>query len=300
LTDPIRPPAFSIIVPTYNSGSTLGRCLQSLVDQRYPALEIIVVDAMSTDSTPAVLEQFRDAISVLIREPDAGQSDAINKGMLRATGEFMGWLNADDVLLPGALDCVAGLVRADPALEVVIGACERIYADGEVFVKHVQEDVWRLIGQWNIIDQPSTFWSRALRERIGLLDLTFRFSFDWDWWCRMARAQAKVKVTKAVLSRYYFTPETKTSTAGSAQAPETFRIIRNYAPHGRTLAYVYVGLYYAFDLRGCFDSPPTCGRALHWLAEFTRRQLKKIYGEELINCYNLHYASLQQRGLKWW
>src|SRR5579863_10063148 len=99
-------PSISIVVPNYNGGGTLARTLQSLVDQHYDGLEILVVDGGSTDNSIEVIKQYGSHITWWVSEKDRGQSHAINKGFARATGQIVNWLCSDDVLTPNALRVV--------------------------------------------------------------------------------------------------------------------------------------------------------------------------------------------------
>ncbi len=99
-------PSISIVVPNFNSAHTLAAALQSLLDQHYPKLEIIVVDGGSTDDSLAVIRQFEPHLAWWVSEKDRGQSHAINKGLAHCTGDVVNWLNSDDLLCPGALHAV--------------------------------------------------------------------------------------------------------------------------------------------------------------------------------------------------
>lgn len=293
-------PRISIVVPTYNPGPVLRRALESLAAQRYEPLEVIAVDAVSTDGTAEVLREFAPLLARVVREPDTGQANALNKGLALATGEIVGWLCADDELLPGALAEVAARFTADPAAEVVVGVCERVFPDGSRVLTPARADAWRVIGRWNVIDQPSVFWRRSLQQRLGPLDESYRLAFDWDLWCRMARAGARLTATDAVLSRYHFTADSKTNTAGDEHARESFRILRRYGPLGGGLAYVFLFLYRTFDRHGCYDQPPACSRWRGHAFVLCLRALRLLLGAELIYGYNWQFASKQARGLKWW
>src|ERR1700681_387573 len=120
----------SVIVPNLNSGAVLNRCLASLRGQNIPAVEVIVVDALSSDDSVKAIERNRDWLSKVISEKDEGQADGLNKGFRQATGDIFGWLCADDELAPGALNYVSTLFDAHPGADVVLGACERRFLEG--------------------------------------------------------------------------------------------------------------------------------------------------------------------------
>lgn len=114
-------PRISLITPSYQQVSFLEECLASVHAQNYAGLEHIVVDGGSTDGSKAIIERYADKLAWWCSERDNGQSDAINKGLAHATGEVFGWINSDDALLPGALQCVGEAFAADPSLMVLTG-----------------------------------------------------------------------------------------------------------------------------------------------------------------------------------
>jgi len=290
----------SAIVPNYNSGAVLERCLQSLKSQNYGELEVIVVDSLSTDESPAVIERNRPWLSRVISEKDNGQADGLNKGFRQATGEIFAWLCADDELMPSALDQVIAIFRDHPDTDVVLGACERRFPDGSTAITPAREDAWRQIGIQNVIDQPSMFWRSSLHRKLGELDTSYRLAFDWDFWCRMRDARARLRTVEQPLSIYHFTADNQSGTAGSLHAEESFRILRRYGPRGGLLAYAFRLLYFHFDLKGCYDHPPTCTTARARLFAVMLLVLRLLLGRRLVYSYNWHFASCQQRNLRWW
>jgi glycosyltransferase involved in cell wall biosynthesis len=292
---------FSLVVPHLNSGPLLERGLASILGQTGADLQVIVVDGGSTDESRETLERHRRAIDVLIVERDEGYADALNKGFARADGDVFGWLPADDELLPGALAAVAEVFDADPDCEVVTGACERVFEDGTRVVCPPDPRAWDKIRVQNVIEQTATFWRRELHQRVGPLDhRRFRYIADWDLWVRMREAGARLRTTERLLSRYHFTAGNMTSRAGRRFADEAFRLLRLRGPMGGLLAYVYRLLYHHFDLKGCYDRPPTCPPARARLFRLVLRTLKVAVGPRFINMYNWHFAACQERGLKWW
>jgi glycosyltransferase involved in cell wall biosynthesis len=292
---------FSLVVPHLNSGPALERALTSILGQTAVDLQTILVDGGSTDESRDTIERHRASIDIVIIEPDQGYADALNKGFARADGEVFGWLPADDELLPGALAAVAEVFEADPGCEVVTGACERVFEDGTRLVCPPDPDAWGKIHIQNVIEQTATFWRRELHRKVGPLDhRRFPYIADWDLWVRMREARARLRTTDRVLSRYHFTPLNQTSRAGRRFADEAFRLLRLRGPLGGLLAYVYRLLYHHFDLKGCYDRPPTCAPARGRLFVWVLRTLKVAIGPRLVNMYNWHFAACQERGLKWW
>ncbi len=291
---------FSIVIPNYNSGPVLERALRSLVSQHYPDLQLILIDAGSTDASREIIERYRPHLDTVVIEKDNGQADALNKGFARATGDVFGWLCADDELLPGALHHAAEIFSANPQADVFLGGCIRIYADGTRATMIPEKDPWAKIGMQNIVEQSSTFWRAGLHRRCAPLDTGFQLAFDWDLWCKMARQGARVARTERVIANYYFSPANKTSRAGNLFAEEAFQILRRHGPLNGRLAYIYRLIYRHFDLHGCFDDPRSCSRVRELIFFATYRVLRAAIKERLLYMYNWHFASLQQRGKQWW
>ena len=129
-------PRITVVTVSYNQCCYLEQCVLSVLNQHYPNLEYIVVDAGSTDGSVELLRRYEHAFARLIVEPDRGQSDGLNKGFRFATGEILTWVNSDDMLAPLSLKRAAMAIRATGA-DLVAGTCERIGGDDDhVLYKH--------------------------------------------------------------------------------------------------------------------------------------------------------------------
>src|SRR5690349_18748685 len=113
-------PKISIITPSLNQAKYLEQTIDSVLMQNYPSLEYIVVDGGSTDDSHKIIQKYARHFSYYISERDNGQSNAINKGIKRATGEIINWLNSDDFLEPNCLKTIAEAFT-DPSINVVLG-----------------------------------------------------------------------------------------------------------------------------------------------------------------------------------
>ncbi len=292
---------FSLVIPHLNSGPLLERAFASILGQTGVSVQIIVVDGGSADESAQTIERHRRHIDVLIAEPDEGYADALNKGFARADGDVFGWLAADDELLPGAMAAVEEIFAARGDCDVVTGACQRVFEDGTRLVCPPDPDAWEKIRIQDVIEQSATFWRRELHQRLGPLDhRRFRYLADWDFWIRMSEAGARLLTTERVLSRYHFSANNLTSRAGRRFADEAFRLLRLRGPMGGLLAYVYRFLYRSFDLKGCYDQPPTCSPARARFFRIVLRTLNLTIGSRLTYMYNWHFAACQERGLRWW
>ena len=182
------PPSFAMVTPSYNQAQFIRATIDSVLAQRYPRLRYMVLDGNSSDETLSILSSYGDAFEWL-SEPDGGQADAINKGFARIHGDIMGWLNSDDLLLPGALAYVARFFALHPEVDLVYG--HRIYIDAAgletgraVLPPHDQE----MLSYFNYIHQESLFWRSRVWARIGPLDTSLQFAMDWDFALRSAAA----------------------------------------------------------------------------------------------------------------
>lgn len=240
-------PRISVITPSFNQGKYIEQTLLSVLNQGYPDVEHIVFDGASSDETGAILDRYRDALAHVASEPDRGQSHAINKGMRRATGEILTWLNSDDMLAPGALAAVALAFAASQA-DVVAGICE-LYRDGVLIHRHLTacedgplpvEDILDLDRGWNagqFFYQPEVFFSRAIWERAGgevAEDLVY--SMDYDLWLRFAEKGARLHVIGRPIAHFRMHDEQKTHVASRFKAELLAHRDAHLARTGRTLS----------------------------------------------------------------
>jgi glycosyltransferase involved in cell wall biosynthesis len=184
-------PKITIVMPTLNQAKYIEEAIQSILSQKYDNLECLVFDGGSTDGTLDILKRYENRLQWW-SEKDHGQADAINKGLKRATGEIVGYLNSDDTLETGSLDKIAKYFLENPEIDLVYGEGYLMNEDGSG--KHrfpatePQFDLWRLIHLWDYILQQSTFWRRRLHDRIGYFNESLHFGLDWDYWIRAGKA----------------------------------------------------------------------------------------------------------------
>jgi glycosyltransferase involved in cell wall biosynthesis len=216
-------PRITVVTPSFNQGRYIEETILSVRNQRYPNLEHIVMDGGSTDGTRDILHAYRDGFAHWQSEPDGGQSDAINSGFARSTGEILTWLNSDDQLAPGALAAVA-LAFVQSGADLVAGECH-IYRDGKLVDQHLTscadgplplEDLLDISGRWlegQFFYQPEVMFTRAIWERAGAHVRTDLYhSMDYDLWLRMAHAGARLHVIGRPVARFRFHEQQKTAT----------------------------------------------------------------------------------------
>lgn len=185
-------PLISIITITFNSEKTLEETIKSVVSQNYDNLEYIIIDGCSKDKTLDIVRKYRDKISVVISEPDKGISDAFNKGIINATGEIIGIINSDDLLLPEALNVIAKSYESD--IDVYRG--RTIVWDSIKNAKYLAIPSMKFpvnsLKQRNICHQ-STFISKHAYEKYGCFDLNYKYMMDADLLIRFYENGAKMK-----------------------------------------------------------------------------------------------------------
>lgn len=224
-------PRISVVTCSWNQGRYIGRNIESVLAQDYPNLEHIIVDNVSTDETPEVLARYPHL--KVIREPDGGQAEAINKGFRAATGDIYCFLNSDDTFLPDALHRVAEEIDPARGRHIVLGRCLFTDEDGQptgleqpsAFVSHERIlEVWK----GHHIPQPATFWTREVWERCGPLDETEQLVLDYDLMCRFSK-HYKFHTVDQVLATWRLHDSSKSCSNDSSKIyAEAIRVSRRY------------------------------------------------------------------------
>lgn len=221
-------PRISIVIPSFNQGHFVEQAILSVLGQFYPNLELIVIDGGSTDNTVAVLEEYADRLAYWVSEPDEGQTHAINKGLRRATGDIVAWLNTDDMYMPGALRQVADALAPYDVPRLIYGACLHFYEGrGRAWAYMPEAYNANRLRHFDYLVQPSTFWTRALWKATGELDESLNYTLDWDWYIRASRF-VDFTPLPSYLSIYRKHEHHKTGVGGKARAREVVRIVETY------------------------------------------------------------------------
>lgn len=186
-------PKVSVVTPSYNQGQFIEETIRSVLLQGYPNLEYIVIDGGSTDGSVDIIRKYEPWLAHWTSEPDQGQSHAINKGLERATGSILGWLNSDDVLLPGTVSRAVSRLHQARQVDVVYGSVNRIDSHGRrIPTPILPRDVERFNKQTaltdNLVNSAGAFWRQAIMDRVGLLDQSLHYVMDYDLWLRMVMA----------------------------------------------------------------------------------------------------------------
>jgi glycosyltransferase involved in cell wall biosynthesis len=184
-------PLVSIVTPSYNQAEFVESTIKSVLSQTYSRIEYFVCDGGSQDGTLEIIRRYSDRLAWWCSERDRGQSDAINKGWHRASGDILAYLNSDDLLLPGAIEHVVRAFRSSESIGVVHG--DWIYVDekgGELGLGRGRSaDFKRLLrhGQIRYIAQPASFYRASVLRRVGLIDEGLHYAMDYDLLLRLAK-----------------------------------------------------------------------------------------------------------------
>jgi glycosyltransferase involved in cell wall biosynthesis len=222
-------PLVTVVTPSYNQGRFIAATIESVLSQDYPNVEYVIVDGASTDDTAEVVARYAGRLTY-VSEPDSGQSDAINKGFRRARGEYVAWLNSDDVFLPGAISAAVAALRAHPGAGAVYGDGFQIDEAGNVisrFAVTQQFNLWKLLNLSDYILQQTVFFRRSVFDDVGLLDETLHYGLDWEILMRIGLRYPLVYVPHDMGAiREY--PAAKSFMGGAKRARELTAIMRRH------------------------------------------------------------------------
>jgi glycosyltransferase involved in cell wall biosynthesis len=221
-------PRISIVTPSYNQGDYIEETIRSVLLQGYPDLEYWVMDGGSKDGTVAVLEKYAPFLAGWVSEKDRGQTHAINKGLERASGEVLAYLNSDDTLLPGALQHV-GRAFQRPEVMITTGLRKQIDADSR-FIRNQLMGLPReeFLRYYCAINQETTFWRRAVLDKVGLFDETFNYTMDYDYWQRVLDAGFTFTLLPHYLGTIRLHDTSKGTTLDHVRDQELSRIYQRY------------------------------------------------------------------------
>jgi glycosyltransferase involved in cell wall biosynthesis len=225
-------PILSVITPAYNAARFLEEALDSVAALNTPH-EHIVIDGGSTDGTVALLKGRRDASLRWSSEPDRGLTHAVNKGLARASGPLIGWLNADDAYVSENVDRAVEALLREPSLDAVFGFTDIVDEDGRSIRRYrCGPFSWRrylYLGDY--LPTPTIIFRRVLLRRSRELDERYEYSADYDFYLRLLR-DAKVRRLRLPLVRFRYHAGSKTGSAAEHQQSEALEIRLGYARNG--------------------------------------------------------------------
>jgi glycosyltransferase involved in cell wall biosynthesis len=215
----------SIVTPSYNQARYVEQTIKSVLSQDYPRIEYILVDGSSTDGTQNIIKKYEDKLAWWVSEKDRGQTDAINKGFARASGEVLAWINSDDTYEPGAVSAAVKYLQDHPEIGMVYGDCNFINESGKVVGKFSSAQTsYRLLRRgYSHIPQQAMFFRADLWKQVGPLDPSFYFAMDYDLWTRIA-GRAEIKYLPQMWANFRLHTSGKTILADDRCWPEMLRV----------------------------------------------------------------------------
>jgi glycosyltransferase involved in cell wall biosynthesis len=191
-------PKITIVTPVFNQEVYLEECILSILDQKYPNLEYIIIDGGSSDKTVEIIKKYSSHITYWISEKDNGLYEALQKGFSRSTGDIMGWLNSDDILHRKSLFIISEIFQKFNDINwlqgypTVIDECGRIvfhrpqrFSKYSFYLKEYHDGIF--------IQQESTFWRRSLWDRAGAqISTLYKYAGDFELWMRFFRYEKLV------------------------------------------------------------------------------------------------------------
>lgn len=209
-------PSIGIVTPSFNQSRFIETTINSVLNQTYPNLQYAIVDGGSSDGSIEIIQKYSNSLHYWISEPDKGQSEAINKGLRFINADIIGWLNSDDIILPGALNRVASTFASQPETQVVLG--RTIWTDSELNIIRpcIHPQVHKYFGKHGIyyFSQQSLFWRRTLFERVGYLDESLHTCMDIDLWIKILKLGIKITVIPYYLSVWRLHKDCKSCATG--------------------------------------------------------------------------------------
>lgn len=228
----VERPRFTIVTASYNQGRYLTETIESVCDQGRADVEHIVIDGGSTDGSVDILRQYDGVLSYWVSEKDAGQSSAWNAGVRRARGDFVAFLNSDDLFVRGGIDAMARLADRHPAAEWLVGGTQ-YFGVGSGELSHpgaAPKCASDVLFFATYAPQPGHFFGRAMLERVGPLDETMHFSFDLDLMVRCALDGAETAATDEIVAAFRYHEASKTVTMQDVQRANTAVVEARYWP----------------------------------------------------------------------
>lgn len=170
----------SIITVVYNNVDTIEQTIRSVLSQSYSDVEYIVIDACSTDGTSGIINKYIDYIDLYVREPDSGIYNAFNKGIMYATGDIIGIINADDWYEDVAIENIS-VAFEKQSIDIVYGNCNIVNEDKTI--KAYPEDI-AYLNWFMCVSHPTVFVRKSVYNEIGLFDETYRIASDFEFLLR--------------------------------------------------------------------------------------------------------------------
>lgn len=225
-------PLFTIITPSFQQAAYLGQTLESVVSQDFKDFEYLVYDGGSTDGSVEIIKSFGKKLAHWESAIDGGQAAAINKGLARASGKWVAFLNSDDWYLEGALAHIARFIEVNPEAQWICSGVEYRQDNGRSWGVKQPSFVGFSPKEWlmlkNVCPQPGVFVRRDVLLKCGFLDTTLQFAMDLDWWIRFSEKGFRPNVLSNAVAVFRIHDGSKTMSSGRRFINDHRRILERY------------------------------------------------------------------------
>ena len=205
-------PKISIVTPSFNQGKYLEETILSIVNQKYPNLEYIIIDGGSTDNSVAIIRKYENHLAYWVSEKDKGQSHAINKGLKKVTGDLFNWINSDDYLEDGALMKAAKAYNENPDKKLFCFALYNLRGNEKTLfpVYNNPEDKIQCFAA-PAINQQAAFYTKEAVNFLGEVNEKLHFTMDYEWMLKYMFhfGTGSMYVSKDAISVYRLHDESK-------------------------------------------------------------------------------------------
>lgn len=235
-------PKISIVTPSFNQGKYIEQTILSILDQKYPNLEYIIIDGGSTDNSIEIIKKYESQIAFWVSEKDMGQAHAINKGLSHCTGQFFNWINSDDYLDEGALFTVAKNFT-DERTGIVAGAVCNF--DEKGFEKIVQNRRISIEGILSddtdyIYHQPGVWMRMNIMEKVGKFGIDYHYCFDQEYILRYLLLNDQVKYITETLAHFRLHEVSKTVSQAASFYWDFSKMYREFWKKNKHSAYAAI------------------------------------------------------------
>jgi glycosyltransferase involved in cell wall biosynthesis len=289
----------SLVTPTFQQAATIRETIESVLTQDHADFEYWVIDGGSQDGTVDILRTYEsDPRFHWISEADKGQSDAINKGLARSTGEIFNWINSDDYFLPGALSRVAEAFARQPSKQIVSGRTAEFRGRPPEIFNHTELQLRATAEQSitvGVYCQPSTFWRTHIIRELGGVDPALHYMMDWDLWVRYLARHGQEHVLRItdVLANYRHHAAAKTAVSSSQFYDEAKLIFNNlhralHAPPPylfQEADQMNAAQHRAFELNAAFDRERYLGAYAERMVRIHRRKDRALAKAWLVRAW---------------
>ena len=254
----------SIVTISFNQAKYLEEAISSVIDQDYPDIEYIVVDAGSTDDSREIIRSYSSKIDHIIFEPDKGPADGLNRGFSLATGEKFGFLNSDDLLLPGAVKKIVDGFNQDKSTDVISGHTLIVDSDGNTIRQCYSDEFTAKKSAYNaaFLMQPSTFFKASRFKKINGFNINNRSNWDGELWIDLYLNGARFSLLDDFLSCYRITRESITGSQKIDNLIKEFHEIKFKKIMNRDIQIIDIPIFWLLKLVRILSNPRTIQQRL--------------------------------------